>query len=143
MILAKRKGDAFERHVRDLLKGYGFDARRSPMSGGIKGFGLEADVISKTFPFFIECKADKSAKFWKWYKKSELESGAKAPLVVWKKDRDDIYCFLLFSDLMRLITEKTIMKEKIKKPQKPQKLSLDETSGLTFSKKQQIRRKRT
>jgi Holliday junction resolvase len=137
----RQKGNALEYHVRDLLKGYGFDARRSPMSGAIKGFGLEPDIISRRFPFFIECKADKSQKFWRWWKKANDESGPKPPLIVWKKDRDDIYCFLLFSDLMRLITDKTIIKEKIKKPQKQQKLSLQETSKLRFSKLHQVRKK--
>jgi hypothetical protein len=110
------------------------------MSGAIKGTGLEADIPSKSFPFFIECKDDKSSQFWRWWQKANSESGSKPPIIVWKKE--NAYCFFLFSDLLKLMTKGFIMKEKIKKPEKSKKLSLEETSGLQFAKIKMLGRKK-
>lgn len=137
----QKKGKRFEYEVRDLIRGYGFkDAQRSPMSGAVSF--LQGDILSKRFPYFIECKFTEKTEFYKWYQKAESQSGAKPPIVVWRKNRGEIFCFLMFSDFMTLLTQGIVIKEQFKKKKTKQKLSLEETSNLKFSKKQQARRKK-
>jgi len=138
----KAKGDAFERRIVEILREYGFEARRSPMSGAIKGIGLEPDVLSKPFPFFISCKDVEKANMVAYWHEADRESGAKPPIVAYTKNRENIYCFLLFSDLLNLMTKGFIMKEKIKKPEKSKRVSLEGSSRLKFSKLHQVRRKK-
>ncbi len=134
------KGRNFEYEVRDLIRGYGFkDTQRSPMSGAIHF--LKGDILSTTFPYFVECKKTEKTDFIGWYKKAEQQSGIKPPLIIWSRNHEDKYCFLLFSDFMTLLTEGIIMKEEFKKKKEKHKLDLEETSNLKFSKKQQVRRK--
>ena len=135
------KGKRHEYYIRDLLKEYGYKAERSPMSGAIHF--LKGDILSKDFPFFIEAKNTEKTDFIGWYHKAEQESGPKQPLIVWTRNREKVYCFLLFTDLLALLEGEIIMKQKIKKPEKTKKLSLDETANLKFSKKHQIRKSKT
>ncbi len=138
-----QKGKRAEYQVRDLIKGYGYDARRSPMSGAIKGLGWEADILSKNFPFFCEVKNVEKPQFLKYYKKAENECGTKPPIIIWTKNREDIYVFLLFTDFMTILTQSTAsnLKQKFSKTKgKPKKV--DMTSSLKFSKTQSARRKK-
>lgn len=135
----QQKGKRFEYHIRDLIRGYGFDCQRSPMSGAIHF--LKGDLLSKDFPYFSELKNTEKTDFIGWYKKANDQSGSKPPIIIWTKNREEPYCFLLFSDFMNLLTGGITIKQKIKKPEKTKKLSLDETSNLKFSKKHQVRRK--
>jgi hypothetical protein len=139
----KDKGSRFERTVSEILRGYGFkDARRTPLSGAIKGIdNLSGDITSKSWPFFTEVKCTEKPNFLKYYKKAESESGAKPPIIIWTKNREQIYCFLLLSDLINIMLKGFIMKEKYKKPEKPKRLSLEETSGLKWSKAKMLGKK--
>ena len=140
MINPRSKGKRFEYELRDLIRGYGFkDTQRSPMSGGIHF--LKGDILSKRFPYFIEAKNTEKTEFYKWHEKASKQSGAKPPIIIWRKSRGDIYCFLLFSDFMNLLTQGITMKEQFKKKQEKTRLSLEDTSKLKFSKKHQTRRK--
>lgn len=133
------KGKNFEYEVRDFIRGYGFkDTQRSPMSGAIHF--LKGDIISKRFPYFIECKKTEKTDFIRWYKKAEKQSGAKPPIIIWSRNYEDKYCFLLFSDLMTLLTEGFTMKEQFKKKNEKHKLDLEETANLKFNKKHQVRK---
>lgn len=133
------KGKSFEYEVRDLIRGYGFkDAQRSPMSGAIHF--LQGDILSKKFPYFIEAKHTEKTEFYKWYKKAETQCKAKPPIIVWRKNRGDIFCFLMFSDFMDLLTNKQIIRSEFKKKKEHDKLTLDETSNLKFSKSKQLRK---
>lgn len=132
----RNKGKRHEYHVRDLLRGFGFEAQRTPMSGAISF--MKGDVIAKDWPFFIECKNTQKTQFAEWYHKAETECGAKPPIIIWTRNRDDIFCFLRFSDLLMHMTGKPI--QPIRKPEKPKHLGLEETASLKFSKKHQIRR---
>ena len=62
------KGKRFEYLIRDLLIGYGFPSRRTPLSGGIDGWS--GDITSPSFPLFIECKNTAKTTFPQWYKQS-------------------------------------------------------------------------
>lgn len=129
----KEKGRRLEQHVTELIRGYGFkDAFRTPMSGAIKNVGLTADVTSKSFPCFIECKNQETTKFTKWYHKAENECGAKPPMIIWTKNKENIYSFMLLSDFLTIITNKPL--QSIKKPTKPKQQSLEDTASFKFAK---------
>ena len=130
------KGKRHEYHVRDLLRGFGFKARRTPMSGAIDF--LKGDVMTD-FPFFIEAKNVEKTQFAEWYHKAETESGAKPPIIVWTRNREDVFCFLRFSDFLMALTGKKI--SPIRKPEKTKRMSIEESSHLRFSKKSQVKRK--
>ena len=134
-----QKGKRFEYYVRDLIRGYGFHCERTPMSGAIHF--MKGDIMSKNFPFFVEVKNTQKTDFISWYKKAEQQSRALPPMVVWTRNREDAYCFLLFSDFLAMLVGKHI--SPIRKPAKVKKLSLDETVNLfapNLSKKHQARR---
>ena len=137
---AKEKGRRSELRIAEILRGYGIKAYRTPLSGAIDTW--KGDITTqKNFPLFIESKNQETWKPLEWYRKTATECGAKIPTVLMSKNREDIYAFILFSDLMNIMTNRQTYK--IKKPEKPQRLTLEETSGLKFSKKNQIRRSTT
>lgn len=138
LINSHDKGKRHEYYIRDILKSYGFDAQRSPMSGAIKGFGLEADILSKSFPYFIEAKDDKKASFLKWWKKAQSESLAKPAIIIWTINYEDEYCFLRFTDLLDMMKKGIVTKNK--KIDNHKRISLDESSQLKFNKKFQTRK---
>ena len=128
----KNKGSRFEYFIRDLLRGYGFEARRTPMSGAIDGWSGD---ITSNFPLFIECKNTAKTIFPQWYKKANDESGSKPPVIVWNY-KGQAYGFMLFSDIINLIVNKPMVKISFKKSPKPQKE--DKSIGLKFSKSSQL-----
>ena len=130
------KGKRGEYHVRDMLREYGYKAERTPLSGAIPGW--REDITSPMFPFAIEVKNRESWAILDWYKDAESKETPKPTLLVATKNNEDYYCFLRLSDLLMIMQQK--IKQPIAKPDKTKKLSLEETSGLQFSKKQQTRR---
>lgn len=128
----QNKGKKFEYFIRDLLKGYGFEARRTPLSGAIDGWSGD---ITSNFPMFIECKNTAKTTFPQWWKKSNDESGSKPPVIFWNH-KGQAFAFLLASDLLNALTNKPIIKEKFGK--KPKLQREDKTIGLQFSKSNQL-----
>lgn len=131
----RNKGKRGEYHVRDLLRGFGYKAERTPLSGGIPTWKGD---ITTNFPFFVEVKNVEKTQFAEWYHKAEQQAGALPPIIVWTRNHEDIFCFLRFSDFLMRLSGKTSMP--IRKPEKTKKLSLDDTSKLKFSKKNQVRK---
>src|SRR3990167_2656682 len=140
----KAKGSAFERYIAEIIRGFGFeDTFRTPMSGAIKDIQeLRGDLRGKSWPFFTEIKKTEKTKFYKWYTKASDECGSKIPIIIWGKNRSEPFIFLTLSDFMHIITNKSLIKEKYNKPQKPQKSSLQETKDFMFSKFKQSHRKK-
>jgi len=134
----KNKGKRGEYLVRDLIRGYGWACRRTPGSGAFEGW--KGDITAPDFPFFIEVKNTEKTQFAPWYKKAEDQTIGKPPLIAWVH-KGNIYSFLLMSDLLTFMKTGQLKTYEIKKEQKKTKLSLDDTSNLKFSKKQQVRRK--
>lgn len=127
------KGKRGEYAMRDMLRGFGFSADRQPMSGAISF--LKGDIRT-SFPFFVEVKNTETTKFLEWYKKASDQTEVKPPIIAWTKNGEDIYCFLLLSDFLMALTNKSI--SPIRKPQKPKKVGIEETKQLKFSKFNQI-----
>lgn len=133
----RSKGKRGEYHVRDLIRGFGYKADRTPMSGAIEGW--KGDITSPQFPFFLEVKNTEKTTFYPWYKKAMDQSGNKPPLVVWVY-KGDAYAFLLFSDLLQLTKEGEVKKVKFPIPAKKQKTASQDTAWQKFSKQSQIKK---
>jgi hypothetical protein len=132
------KGKRGEYVVRDLIRGFGWEARRTPMSGAIDGW--KGDITAKDFPFFVEVKNTEKTTFLPWFKKAEDQSMGKPPIIAWVS-HGQVYCFGLLSDVMMIM--KTGASPIVKFPKaKRIKQSTDESdSKLMFSKTYQVRRK--
>lgn len=131
---AKQKGSRFEYFVRDRLKSYGYEAERTPLSGGIDGW--KGDITSKDFPFFIECKNQENTKFLEWYKKAADQCEGKPPVVFWTKNHEEAYAFLSMDDFIQLTRGNNVVSQAHQKPKKGMKQ--EETSNLPFSKANQL-----
>lgn len=131
----QNKGKRGEYIVRDLIRGFGFEVQRTPMSGAISF--MKGDLISARFPWFIEVKNTVKTQFAKWYKKAADQAESKPPMIAWL-NKGDVYAFLLLSDLLQLMSEEGIIKQVFSKKKPSERLSLEETSELPFSKFKQL-----
>lgn len=142
---AKAKGSRHERNVAELLRGYGWQAKRTPLSGGIEGW--KQDVTSPDCPLFIECKNVENVgkQFIDWYSKVAKECGYKTPVVVWTRNREQIYAFLLFTDLLSFVKlsqgNAGVNNLTIKKPARFKKT--DMTEDLPFPKNSSTKKNNT
>lgn len=132
---AKQKGSRFEYFIRDALRSYGYEAERTPLSGGLEGW--KGDITSKDFPFFIECKNQENTKFLEWYKKAEDQSQGKPPVVFWTKNYEEAYAFLSLNDFIQLTRGNYVAPKAFEKPKKGMKV--EKTSNLPFSKENQLK----
>ena len=62
-----------------------------------------SEAAFKQFPFAVECKAAESLNIWNALKQAEAESRKGAPLLVFKRNRSEVYCALKLSDFLSLI----------------------------------------
>lgn len=132
----RNKGKLGEYAVRDLLRGFGYKAERTPMSGAMPGW--KGDITTE-FGWFLEVKNTEKTQFAEWFHKAEDQGGAKPPMIVWTRNREDIYCFCRMSDFLMALKGQPVQPLKI--PPKAKKLTLQESSGLAFSKEKQTHRK--
>jgi len=124
MVNPKSKGKRGEYFIRDLLRGFGYKAERTPLSGGLDGW--KGDITSN-FPFFLEVKNTAKTTFPQWYDKANDQCGNKPPAIIWVH-KGEGYAFLLFSDLLQLAKTSQIIKQVIPKPQKKAKLGKEDTA---------------
>lgn len=103
---------------------------------------MKGDIVSNDFPLFVEAKNTEKTQFAEWYHKAETQCGGKPPVIVWTRNKEQVFAFLSFSDLLILMRGSTPVKEKFTKPQKTKRLSLEETRDLPFSKLNQIKNNR-
>lgn len=70
---------------------------------------LLSEAALRKFPFSVECKNTEKINIWQAIEQAESrKKDSITPLVVFKRNRSDIYCTLKFEDLLRiydLITE--------------------------------------
>lgn len=104
---AKAKGRKLQQYVRDKLyeifpeleEG---DIRSTSMGCG--GSDLQMSPLAqRKFPYDIECKNQEALNVWSSFKQAESNSpkGTK-PLLVFKRNRSDVYCMLKLDDFLRL-----------------------------------------
>ena len=78
------------------------DVQSTPMGAP----GLDIQLSSKArqlFPFGVECKNHQRLNVWKAIEQAEQNAGSLVPLVVFKRNRSQIYCTLPFEALLRLL----------------------------------------
>lgn len=137
----KQKGSRLEREFAELIRGYGLDplAKRMPLSGAFSDPRMKADILTN-LPFHFELKNQETWKPLEYFKQASETCGAKIPVVVMSRNREQLYTFMLATDFLKIIKYAIIggyMGEpKIKVPKKPRKADL--SKGLPFSKANQI-----
>lgn len=105
--MSKRKGNAFERLIAKDINDAGLDkyARRSVMSGAL----FEPGDLKTSLPFYIECKHRKRVDVYAFYNqiKRDIANKAfgtsKAPLVIMRKDKEDILAAMEWYDFLSLM----------------------------------------
>ena len=143
----KQKGSRLEREWAELLRGYEIDkqARRMPLSGAFDTPSMKADIFT-SLPIHFEVKNQENWSPLEYWKQANETCGVRTPVVVMSRNREQIYTFLLGSDFLTILKFALIGgymgKEKIQKPVKQKKLSLEETSGLQFAKVKMLGRKK-
>lgn len=105
----KNKGRRLQKWVADRVKelfGLGDrDVRPTPM--GVSGDDIQlSDKAVEKFPFSVECKNQETTSIWKWMKQAEADNRDLTPLVVFKRNRSDVYVCMKFDDFMKILEEK-------------------------------------
>jgi hypothetical protein len=100
----KQKGSRLEREFAELLRGYGIDkqAKRMPLSGAFDDSRMKADIITD-LPIHFECKNQENWSPLEYWKQANETCGARVPVVVMSRNRENIYVFLLASDFLTII----------------------------------------
>lgn len=81
----KRKGDRFERQIRDMAIGAGLKTRKTPLSGAVKDRVNEGDIIIEEFSFECKCRANGFREIYKWlgaHRGLFIRADRQKPLVV-------------------------------------------------------------
>lgn len=77
------------------------DVRSTPMGCTGEDIWL-SEAAKKAFPYSVEAKNTEKLNIWAALKQAEAEARSNTPLVVFKKNRSEIYCALKFDDFMNL-----------------------------------------
>ena len=97
MINSNQKGKRGEREARDLLRSFGFEARRGQQFAGNPD---ALDVVSN-FPFFIESKHVEKLNIWAAMEQAQRDSGDQRPCVFFRRNRSDWYVAFRAADILK------------------------------------------
>lgn len=108
---AKGKGRRHQQYVRDKL----YETFKELEEGDIESTSMGAGGIDiklspkakKLFPYSIECKNQETINVWQSFKQAESNcvAGTK-PLLVFKRNRTEVYCMLKFDDFLELYQQR-------------------------------------
>lgn len=106
---SKDKGKRFEREIANLLKDYGYDARRTAQYCG--NTGDASDVVGLP-GIHIECKAQEQMRLYEWMQQAirDSEKSGKMPTVFHKKNYADILVTMRLDDWMTLYKSSILSK---------------------------------
>ena len=98
---SKDKGKRFERAIANILKDYGFEARRTNQFCG--NTGDASDVVGLP-NIHIECKHQEQMRLYEWMAQAvrDSEKSGKFPAVFHKKNNADILVTMRLDDWMTL-----------------------------------------
>jgi hypothetical protein len=103
----KAKGRRLQQYIVDkLLEKFPELTERDirSTSMGKSGEDIElSEVASKSFPFSVEAKNQESLNIWAALEQAEGQNRELKPLVVFKRNRTEVYCALKFEDLIQLL----------------------------------------
>ena len=143
----KQKGSRLEREFASLLREYGLDkqAKRMPLSGAFDSPSMKADILT-SLPVHFELKNQENWQPLAYWKQANETCGARTPVVIMSRNREQMYTFLLTTDFLTLLKHAIaggyMGKPKIEKQSKTKKLSLEETSHLQFAKIKMLGKKK-
>lgn len=108
---AKNKGRRLQKYVVDkILDTFPWLTSRDVKSTSMGKSGEDVELseaASKVFPFSVEAKNVEKLNIWQAIEQAEGNNRELIPLVVFKRNRSDVYCTLKLDDLMNLLKEKT------------------------------------
>ncbi len=101
-INSKRKGKRGEIEAVNLLKEYGYDARRSQQYKGTKD---SPDIISN-FPFYIEVKNKQNLNLYDAVKKTKEDSKESLICIIHKKNNEEFLITFSLKDFLKYLSSK-------------------------------------
>jgi len=109
---AKSKGRRLQQYVRDKILALFPELTESEVRSTAMGQSgadiLLSEKAKSLFPFNVEAKNQESLSIWKALEQSERDrKEGSVPLLVFKRNRSDVYCALKFEDFMSLIRKET------------------------------------
>lgn len=81
------------------------DVRSTSMGKSGEDVELSEEAV-KVFPFSVEAKNVEKLNIWQALEQAEGQNRDLTPLVVFKRNRSDIYCSLKLEDFMKLLKNK-------------------------------------
>ncbi len=145
---ARNKGKRYEYEIRDQLKALDPNARRSIMSGGAGAY-IRSDEgdIATNLPIAPECKHRETIKLYEWWAQADRQNTNpdKIPVLFLKKNNaQPLACCKVedFIELLGFALEGGYFPNSVVLQKKPKRVkqSTEESAGLMFSKKEQVRR---
>jgi len=105
----KQKGRVLQQIIRDkILETFpgltGRDVRSTPM--GVSGVDIQlSQKAADLFPFSVESKNQEKLNIWSALKETESNTKERdlIPLLIFKRNRSDIYCTFKFADFLKII----------------------------------------
>jgi Holliday junction resolvase len=108
-ILKREKGKRGERGFRDLLRSYGFSARRGQQFSGSPD---SPDVVCPELPVHFEVKAGNTHSVDAAFRQCTSECGGSVPVVSSKRDYGDWMVYLRASDFLEIVRRSDIVLSK-------------------------------
>lgn len=106
---AKAKGRRLQQLVSDrLLALYPQLTKRDikPTSMGVSGVDVQlSEAAVAVFPFSIECKCVEALNIWKALEQAEANAEGLYPLLVFKRNRSEVYAAIQLETLLALIKD--------------------------------------
>lgn len=104
---SKEKGARFERTVANMLKEYGYEARRTAQYCG--NTGDASDVVGLP-NIHIECKHYKDTAFkYEWLEQAQRDAKEGLPVVIHKTNGHPVIVTMAFDDFMTLYNDTRFM----------------------------------
>ena len=112
---SKDKGKRGEREVAELIRQYGFEARRSAQYCGNTG---DAADITTDLPYHIEVKHQETLQIDKWWEQAthDAKENGREPILVFRKNKQKwrvIMDFEKFLDLQKIVLVKSAECDKV------------------------------
>jgi hypothetical protein len=114
---AKAKGRRLQQYLRDMiLARFDFlepdDVRNTSMGASGEDI-LLSPAARKAFPYAPECKNQERLNVWDALAQAEANAGDHVPLLVFKRNRSDVYAAMKLDDLMNLLMERDALRERV------------------------------
>lgn len=106
---AKSKGRRLQNLVVETIrKTFGLSDRdvRSTPSGCTGADVLLSDKAVESFPYTVECKNTEKLNVWEALKQAHSRDTDLTPLLVFTRNKADVYCALLLTDFINVINKK-------------------------------------